>query len=64
MDAVAIWRLGADKSATETLLRVLEQMKYQIRTVLDISEAEFSTCVDWWVLGTPKIIHLLVYGYR
>ncbi len=49
--AIALRRLGASQNAVETLLRILEKMRYQIKTAFGVSDDEFSNLHDW-VLGT------------
>ena len=48
---IALRRLGASSSAVSTLLQTLQQMKYQVKTALGLSEELFSNADDW-VLGT------------
>ena len=48
---ITLRRLGASKNAVSTLLQTLQQMKYQVRTSLGLSDQAFSNLNDW-VLGT------------
>jgi hypothetical protein len=48
---IALCCLGASKNAVGALLKILEKMRYKVRTGLGLSEEEFSNVNDW-VLGT------------
>ena len=47
---IALRRLGASTNVVSTLLQTLQQMKYQVRTSLGLSDQTFSNLNDW-VLG-------------
>ena len=47
---IALCRIGASFSSVSTLLQTLQQMKYQVKTALGLSEESFSNAEDW-VLG-------------
>jgi hypothetical protein len=48
---IALRHLGASTNAVSTLLQTLQQMKYQVRTSLGLSDQTISNLNDW-VLGT------------
>ena len=48
---IALCRIGASFSSVSTLLQTLQQMKYQVKTAVGLSDESFSN-EDNWVLGT------------
>ena len=44
---IALRHLGASTNAVSTLLKTLQQMKYQVRTSLGLSDQAFSNLNDW-----------------